>query len=66
MLPLGLDVAAPDLIASPISFGAFGAGATTSSSSSSESLLVEGLPSTLAVVVLTLFFLLVLANSFIF
>ena len=31
---LGLDIAAPDFIASPISFCAFGAGAATSSSSS--------------------------------
>src|SRR3954471_11572073 len=54
---LGLDAVAPDFIASPISFGALGAGAaTSSSSSSSESLLIEGLPTTLAVVVLTLFF----------
>jgi len=34
---LGFDVAAPDFIASPISFCALGAGAATSSSSSSES-----------------------------
>src|SRR3954464_9143489 len=54
---LGLDAVAPDLMASPMSFCAFGAGAaTSSSSSSSESLLIEGLPITLAVVVLTLFF----------
>src|SRR3954463_4569654 len=54
---LGLDVVAPDLIASPISLGALGAGAaTSSSSSSSESFLIEGLPTTLAVVVLALFF----------
>src|SRR4051812_15965891 len=54
---LGLDAVAPDLIASPISLGALGAGAATSSSSSSEeSLLIEGLPTTLAVVVLALFF----------
>src|SRR3954469_11530207 len=54
---LGLDAVAPDLMASPVSFCALGAGAaTSSSSSSSESLLMEGLPRTLAVVVLTLFF----------
>src|SRR3954465_9336932 len=54
---LGLDDAAPVLIASPMSFWTLGAGSTTSSSSSSlESLLIEGLPRTLAVVVLTLFF----------
>src|SRR4051812_13331150 len=55
---LGLDAVAPDLIASPISLGALGAGAATSSSSSSsseESLLIEGFPTTLAVVVLALF-----------
>src|SRR3954464_7352709 len=54
---LGLDEVAPDFMASPISFCALGAGAATSSSSSSpsESLLMEGLPRTLAVVVLTLF-----------
>src|SRR3954463_11411890 len=55
---LGLAAVAPVLMASPISFCALGAGAvTSSSSSSSESLLMEGLPRTLAVVVLTLFFL---------
>src|SRR4051812_29853933 len=57
---LGLDAVAPDLIASPISFGILGASAATSpsssSSSSEESLLIEGFPITLAVVVLTLFF----------
>src|SRR3954465_781073 len=55
---LGLDVAAPDLMASPISLGALGAGAapSSSSSSSSESFLIEGLPMTLAMVVLALFF----------
>src|SRR4051812_38232643 len=54
---LGFVEAAPDFIASPISFCALGAGAATSSSSSSlESLLMEGLPRTLSVVVLTLFF----------
>ena len=55
---LGFDVAAPDFIASPISFCALGAGAaTSSSSSSSESLMIEDLPSTLAVVFLILSFL---------
>src|SRR3954464_5840543 len=34
---LGLDAVAPDLIASPISLGALGAGAATSASSSSSS-----------------------------
>src|SRR3954465_11055920 len=55
---LGLDAAAPDLIASPISLGALGAGAapSSSSSSSSESFLIEGLPTTLAMVILALFF----------
>src|SRR3954468_17666949 len=55
---LGLDAVAPNLMASPISFCSLGAGAATSSSSSSpsESLLMEGLPRTLAVLVLTLFF----------
>src|SRR3954468_11137590 len=58
---LGLDAAAPDLMASPISLGALGAGAAPSSSSSSssfseESFLIEGLPMTLAMVVLALFF----------
>src|SRR3954463_1727963 len=55
---LGLDAVAPDLMASPVSFCALGVGAATSSSSSSpsESLLMEGLPRTLAVVILTLFF----------
>src|SRR3954468_24205573 len=54
---LGLDEVAPVLMASPISFCALGAGAATSSSCSpSESLLMEGLPRTLAVVVLALFF----------
>ena len=50
---LGLDVAAPDLIASPVSFGAFGAGAESSSYS-----IMEGCPTTLAMVFLTLSFLL--------
>src|SRR3954464_11271828 len=55
---LGLDAAPPDLMASPISLGALGAGAapSSSSSSSSESFLIEGLPMTLAMVVLALFF----------
>src|SRR3954464_8690062 len=55
---LVLDATAPDLIASPISLGALGAGAAPSSfsSSSSESFLIEGLPMTLAMVVLALFF----------
>ena len=52
---LGLDVAAPDLIASPISLGALGAGAATSSSSSYS--MMEAFPSTLAMVFLTLSFL---------
>ena len=52
---LGLDVAAPNLIASHISLGALGAGAATSSSSS-ESLLIEGFPRILEVVVLSVFF----------
>src|SRR3954469_20028485 len=46
-------------MASPISLGALGAGAAPSSSSSSASsgsFLIEGLPITLAVVVLALFF----------